>query len=159
MNVEKVLALREKYPKDTRVRLLEDMQDSYCDRNKKGLEGTVRNVDDMGTIHVSWDNGSTLGLIKEIDLFEIILPFEPDEDLEEYLDKNLEDMIDCYFDAWKDRYFRKSVEQVKSDFIISFDSISEPESVENGLKRELTDKEKDYVNKRFIEQAIKNFYQ
>jgi len=33
--------------------------------------GTIQFVDDMGTIHVKWDNGSTLGLIQETDKFEI----------------------------------------------------------------------------------------
>lgn len=28
----------------------------------EGTEGTVRCVDDMGTVHVSWDNGRSLGM-------------------------------------------------------------------------------------------------
>lgn len=28
-----------------------------------GVEGTVTDVDDMGTLHVDWDDGSTLGLV------------------------------------------------------------------------------------------------
>jgi hypothetical protein len=30
---------------------------------RPGNQGTVDFVDDMGTIHVIWDNGSTLGLV------------------------------------------------------------------------------------------------
>lgn len=30
-----------------------------------GTLGTVRMIDDMGTVHVSWDNGSTLGALVE----------------------------------------------------------------------------------------------
>ena len=39
---------------------------------KPGDRGTVDFVDDMGTIHVSWDNGSNLGLIPNEDSFHII---------------------------------------------------------------------------------------
>ena len=28
-----------------------------------GTKGTVNYVDDIGTIHVNWDNGSTLGVV------------------------------------------------------------------------------------------------
>ena len=37
-----------------------------------GTKGTVRRVDDMGTIHVNWDNGSSLGLVDGEDTFKII---------------------------------------------------------------------------------------
>jgi Domain of unknown function (DUF4314) len=37
-----------------------------------GTEGTVMSVDDSPTIHVMWDNGSTLGLIPGVDGFEVI---------------------------------------------------------------------------------------
>lgn len=37
-----------------------------------GLEGTVRHVDDMGTLHVAWDNGRTLGLIPDEDTWEVL---------------------------------------------------------------------------------------
>ena len=30
-----------------------------------GDEGTISHIDDMGTIHVKWDNGSNLGLSTE----------------------------------------------------------------------------------------------
>jgi hypothetical protein len=35
-------------------------------------EGTIVYVDDIGTIHVLWDNGSTLGLVVEEDQYELI---------------------------------------------------------------------------------------
>ena len=34
--------------------------------------GTVVFVDDMGTIHVSWDNGSTLGLVPGEDQYRFV---------------------------------------------------------------------------------------
>lgn len=37
-----------------------------------GSTGTISHVDDLGTIHVKWDNGRLLGLIYGEDKFEII---------------------------------------------------------------------------------------
>lgn len=37
-----------------------------------GMEGTVMFVDDAGTVHVDWDNGSTLGLIPGEDRWEYL---------------------------------------------------------------------------------------
>ena len=36
-----------------------------------GLEGTINHVDDIGQIHVHWDNGSSLALNYEEDNFEV----------------------------------------------------------------------------------------
>jgi len=42
-------------------------------RLQKGTEGTVRFIDDMGTVHVRWDDGSALGLIADDgDLWEVL---------------------------------------------------------------------------------------
>lgn len=35
-----------------------------------GDEGTVDHVDNAGTVHVRWDNGSNLGLIPGEDMWE-----------------------------------------------------------------------------------------
>jgi hypothetical protein len=37
-----------------------------------GTEGTVNHVDDVGTIHVTWDNGRLLGLVPGEDKYELI---------------------------------------------------------------------------------------
>ena len=39
---------------------------------KPGDQGTVDFVDDMGTIHVSWDNGSHLGLVPGEDQYKLL---------------------------------------------------------------------------------------
>lgn len=44
-----------------RVKLLVST-DTYT-RLIVGTEGTVRFIDGMGTVHVNWDDGSSLGLI------------------------------------------------------------------------------------------------
>ena len=39
---------------------------------RPGSIGTVDHVDNAGTIHMSWENGSSLGLIPGEDRFKII---------------------------------------------------------------------------------------
>lgn len=56
MNAERV---SEEYMKGTRV-VLSEMTGE--DQMPKGLRGTVTAVDDIGQIHVAWDNGSSLAL-------------------------------------------------------------------------------------------------
>ena len=57
---ETLQALRERYPKGTRVELVQ-MDDSQAP--PVGTKGTVRGVDDMGSIIVAWDNGSGLNVV------------------------------------------------------------------------------------------------
>ena len=38
---------------------------------KPGDKGIVSFIDSIGTIHVNWENGSTLGLVHGEDVFEI----------------------------------------------------------------------------------------
>ena len=57
------------YSQGTKVRLLkmDDIQAPPI-----GTLGTVRYVDDIGTIHVSWENGSGLGVVWGEDAIEIV---------------------------------------------------------------------------------------
>ena len=65
---EIVESIRKQYPKGTRVRLVR-MQDTYS-KLEVGDEGSVISVDDIGTIHVSWDKGGSLGVAFGEDLCE-----------------------------------------------------------------------------------------
>lgn len=69
MSESKVNFLKSQYPEGTRIRLIY-MEDARA--VPSGSEGTVRLVDDAGTIHVNWDNGRSLGIIPDVDSFEII---------------------------------------------------------------------------------------
>ena len=53
--------IKKEYPSGTRVELV-SMNDPYRHFDA-GLKGTVSCVDDTGTIHVDWDNGSHLGIV------------------------------------------------------------------------------------------------
>lgn len=61
---EIVNRLRNEYPAGTRIKLtdMDDMQAPPI-----GTKGTVTGVDDMGSIMVHWDNGSSLSLVYGVD--------------------------------------------------------------------------------------------
>ena len=61
----------EEYPIGARVELTK-MNDPYRTDLIPGCRGTVRFVDDMGTIHVSWDIGSSLGVVYGEDACKVI---------------------------------------------------------------------------------------
>lgn len=69
MNRDKVKSLKERYPAGTRIMLdyMEDIQAVPA-----GTKGTVDHIDDMATIHMKWDNGSSLGLCSDTDRFHVI---------------------------------------------------------------------------------------
>lgn len=58
-------ALREIYPAGAKVELIE-MHDPYREM-PPGLRGEVTCVDDTGTVHVKWENGSSLGVVYGVD--------------------------------------------------------------------------------------------
>lgn len=51
---------KEQYPKGTRLELI-SMEDPQA--VPPGTRGTVQFVDDIGSIHMNWDNGRTLALV------------------------------------------------------------------------------------------------
>lgn len=65
---------RLQYPPGCRIELLE-MNDPYAPI-QSGTRGTVAYVDDMGTLHMHWDNGRTLGVIPGEDSFRKLTPEE-----------------------------------------------------------------------------------
>ena len=70
MNDGLLKRLRERYPEGKKVRLIQ-MNDIQAP--PVGTIGIIKGVDDMGTIHVKWDNGSSLGLVLDAgDLFEML---------------------------------------------------------------------------------------
>lgn len=69
MNRDKVESLKERYPVGTRI-MLDHMEDIQA--VPAGTKGTVDHVDDMGTIHMKWDNGSSLGICPDTDCFHVI---------------------------------------------------------------------------------------
>ena len=71
MNLEALPRIREQYHEGTRVELTK-MNAPYRTDLVPGCRGTVRFVGDMGTIHVSWDIGSSLGVVYGEDACNVI---------------------------------------------------------------------------------------
>lgn len=63
MNIEQ---LKTKYKKGVRVKLISMEGEPQM---PEGLNGVVTLVDDMGQIHVEWENGSNLALNIDCDSF------------------------------------------------------------------------------------------
>ena len=67
---KRIESIRKAFPIGTRVKCLNMKDDPRP--VPPGTEGTVMSVDDIGTIHTHWDNGSSLGLVPDVDTFIII---------------------------------------------------------------------------------------
>lgn len=66
INKDTIDRLRKEYPKGTRIELIQ-MDDKQAP--PIGTKGTVTGVDDIGSVMVSWDNGSGLNLVYGEDEF------------------------------------------------------------------------------------------
>lgn len=66
-------SLRERFPVGTRVELvrMDDVQAPPI-----GTKGTVKGVDDIGSILVQWDNGSSLNVVYGEDECKIVKPIK-----------------------------------------------------------------------------------
>lgn len=64
-----VESLKARYPAGTRIVL--DMMGDDPRPIPPGTHGTVRHVDDVGTVHCRFDNGRCLGLIPGEDTFHV----------------------------------------------------------------------------------------
>lgn len=68
-NEKQLAMLREKYPAGAMVRLI-SMDDKQAP--PVGTIGEVMFVDDAGSVHVKWQNGSSLAVIPEVDSVAIL---------------------------------------------------------------------------------------
>lgn len=86
--------IKEQYPKGTEIELI-SMEDSQA--VPSGTHGIVDFVDDMGTIQMTWDNGSSLGLVVGDDQFKVINKSKIKElscsEVKELRDRNYEFLI------------------------------------------------------------------
>lgn len=62
--------LRKQYPVGTKIQLISMRDEKYP--ILPGTIGVVTHIDDMGSIHMKWQNGSFLALIPEVDSFKAV---------------------------------------------------------------------------------------
>ena len=72
MNRKMVNIIKEHYPPGTRIRL--NSMDDPWHPIPPGAVGEVDFVDDIGTIHMKWDDGRSLGIVPGEDSFTVIAP-------------------------------------------------------------------------------------
>ena len=70
LDEEIVNDIKERYPEGTRIVL--DYMGEDPHPIEPGTRGTVRHVDDIGTVHCDFDNGRRLGLVPGEDSFHRI---------------------------------------------------------------------------------------
>ena len=68
-NTEEIKRIKESYLPGMRIRLIK-MDDFQAPQT--GTEGTIRGVDDIGSIRVEWDTGSCLSVLPDVDIIEIL---------------------------------------------------------------------------------------
>ena len=61
--------LRKQYPKGTKLQMITMRNEKYP--IPPGTVGEVTHIDDMGSIHMKWENGSFLAIIPEVDSFRV----------------------------------------------------------------------------------------
>lgn len=69
MNKIDVDKIKASYPTGTKIKLIKMIDEQGV---PTGTIGKVDFVDGIGTIHMIWENGSSLGLIIGVDEFEVI---------------------------------------------------------------------------------------
>ncbi len=62
--------LRKQYPKGTKLQLISMRNEKYP--ILPGTVGEVTHIDDIGNIHVRWQNDSSLAIIPEVDSFRVV---------------------------------------------------------------------------------------
>ena len=62
--------LRKAYPVGTNIQLISMRHEKYP--VLPGTIGEVTHIDDAGSVHMKWENGSSLALIPEVDSFRMV---------------------------------------------------------------------------------------
>ena len=95
-NRETIERLKERYPEGIRVELI-SMSDTYAPPT--GTQGTVTGVDDIGSLLVHWDNGSSLNVLYGEDTVRIVN--EPKTTFKLVYQNGNEETYETYNDAWQ----------------------------------------------------------
>jgi len=88
-----------------------------------------------------------------------ISPNKVNADVKEYISKEISNMAENHLDCWKDRYanYGGNKRKMEDDLYINHDPSLEIERVTEDLKRELNDKEYNYVIAQFNKEVIRQW--
>ena len=108
------------YPEGTRIELV--MMGSDPRPIEPGTRGTVDHVDDLGTIHCSFDNGRRLGIIPEEDSFRVLTQDEVLDERSEklqkqFIDKVNNEVIPCVEWVGMRNAYKKNIMDVPKDLL------------------------------------------
>lgn len=81
----KAALFKEMYPKGTRIEL-NHMEDPWAPV-PVGTRGTVVAVDDIGQLHMKWDNGRSLAVVPGVDSFRKLTDRELEEERKSFEEK------------------------------------------------------------------------
>ena len=112
---------RKQYPPGTRV-CVDRMPD---DPNPlaPGTTGTVKYVDDMGTLHCIFDNGRGLGVVIGVDEFHVV------QNQWEQLKKKIEQCYKVYYAEWMQKTPAELVENAEQIFYLTLTKDYLPETI------------------------------
>ena len=82
---------KDQYPPGTRLKLISMGEDIH--RVPDNTRGTVKAVDDIGTLHCVFDNGRSLGLVPGEDHFRKLTEAELSEEKERDMDEDDHAMV------------------------------------------------------------------
>ena len=144
--------IKSKYKKGTKIQLIKMHNDPQP--IPEGTKGIVDFVDDIGTIHMIWENGSGLGLVVGTDEFKILEDNKPkiEYDVKEvlgYFDEELESKIKeegdftsvltkLFYDYIQEHFKTTEIETVISNKMLS---------VQKQLEDSFTKEQKDLFKK------------
>lgn len=69
-NKKYIEQLRKKYPAGTKIQMISMRNEKYP--VLPGTIGEVVHVDDWGSLHMKWENGSSLAILPEVDSFKVV---------------------------------------------------------------------------------------
>ncbi|MFI3228389.1 MAG: DUF4314 domain-containing protein [Clostridia bacterium] len=67
---QQVDKIKENFPVGTVIKLI--LMDDPYSPIPSGTVGEVTKIDDVGTLHMKWTNGSTLGIVPDEDDFQVL---------------------------------------------------------------------------------------
>lgn len=149
--------LLSKYPVGSRIELESTIEDIHP--IEVGTKGTIKAVDDLGTIHVLFDNGRLLGVIPQEDNFRLLTE---EEVLAEQIDSNLVDrnelankLVDFAkdFDTYefKDNYDSENPDKAFNDIRALLDDETEVQKLKEYFEKDIISTMEDSTQK---DQAI-----